>query len=203
MKIITITGYKGGIGKSTTAFHLAAFLSEHGKTILMDGDPNRTAVKWAERGVAGGYILPFSVADERQAMRLVTGADYLVIDTPARPQSDDLKELAKGCDLLILPTSPDIVSLEPMLDTARELEGVNYRALITVVPPHPSREGELMHSDLLEGGIPLFATMIRRTVGFAKAALVGKPIRDLDDPRTRAAWEDYRSLGNEVMEIIR
>ena len=49
MKILTVTGYKGGVGKSTTAFHLAAFFSEIGETVLVDGDPNRTAIKWAER----------------------------------------------------------------------------------------------------------------------------------------------------------
>jgi len=30
-----------------------------------------------------------------------------IIDTPARPDSDDMKELAEGGDLLILPTKPD------------------------------------------------------------------------------------------------
>src|SRR5215210_5540435 len=200
MTIITVTGYKGGIGKSTTAFHLASYFSDLGKTVLIDGDPNRTALKWAGRS---GEALSFMVADERQAMKIVPGMDYVIIDTPARPDSDDLKELAKGCELLILPTSPDIVSLEPMLDTARELGEANYRALITVVPPRPSREGELMQNDLREGGLPVFKTMIRRTVGFAKAALAGRPIRDLDDPRMRAAWEDYKTLGDEVMEIIR
>jgi chromosome partitioning protein len=203
MKIMTVTGYKGGVGKSTTAFHLAAFLSERGQTILVDGDPNHSAMKWADRGLASGYELPFQVVDQRQAMRIVSGADYLVIDTPARPNSDDLKVLAKGCDLLILPTSPDIVSLEPMLETAKELGDARYRALITVVPPHPSREGELMQSDLREGEVPIFDTMIRRTVGFAKAALIGRPIRDIDDPRARVAWEDYQALGNEVLEIIK
>lgn len=201
MKIITVTGYKGGIGKSTTAIHLATYFSERGETVLVDGDPNRTAIKWAERGGEEG--LPFKVADQRQAMRVISGADYLVIDTPARPDSDDLKELAKGCELLVLPTSPDIVSLEPMLLMARELEEASYRALITVVPPHPSREGELMQSDLQEGGVPVFNTLIRRTVGFAKAALAGKPIRDLEDPRAKTAWQDYKALGDEVMEMLR
>jgi Mrp family chromosome partitioning ATPase len=31
MKIVTITGYKGGVGKSTTAIHLATFFSDLGK----------------------------------------------------------------------------------------------------------------------------------------------------------------------------
>jgi chromosome partitioning protein len=201
MKIVTVTGYKGGIGKSTTAFHLATFFSERGKTVLIDGDPNHTAIKWAARG--GGDQLGFIVADQRQAMRVVSGVDYIVIDTPARPDSDDLKELAKGCELLILPTSPDIVSLEPMLETARELGEANYRALITVVPPRPSREGELMQADLREGGLPVVNTMIRRTVGFAKAALAGKPIRDLEDTRANAAWADYVALGNEILELLK
>jgi chromosome partitioning protein len=200
MRIITVTGYKGGIGKSTTAFHLAAYFSDFGKTVLIDGDPNRTAVKWSGRS---SEPLPFTVADERQAMKTIPGMDYVIIDTPARPRSDDLKELAKGCDLLILPTSPDVVSLEPMLETARDIEEAKFRALITIVPPHPSKEGEMMRDDLEEGGIPVFKAMIRRTVGFAKAAMTGRPIRDLEDARARAAWEDYRSLGDEIRELLK
>lgn len=44
MKILTVTGYKGGVGKSVTAVHLATFFSELGKTVLVDGDPNRTVL---------------------------------------------------------------------------------------------------------------------------------------------------------------
>jgi chromosome partitioning protein len=204
MTIITITGYKGGIGKSTTAFHLAAYFSDLGKTVLVDGDPNRTAIKWAGRNPSP---LMFEVADQRQAMKVVTDKDYIIIDTPARPNSDDLKELAKGCDLLILPTSPDVISLEPMLETAQLLQElgdkVSYRALITIVPPLPSREGELMREDLREGGIPVFDTMIRRTVGFAKAALIGSPIRAVNTEQAQAAWQDYKNLGDEVRGILR
>jgi chromosome partitioning protein len=200
MKILTVTGYKGGVGKSTTAFHIATYFSEKGKTILVDGDQNRTAIKWAERAPSP---LAFTVADERQAMKQITGSDYVVIDTPARPNTDDLKELAKGCDLLILPTAPDVLSLEPMLDTARDLGSAKYRALITIVPPVPSREGEIMRDDLKSGGVPVFETMIRRTIGFPKAALAGVPIRDLQDARARMAWEDYLMLGKEIEGLIK
>ena len=197
MFILTVTGYKGGVGKSTTAIHLATYFSELGETVLVDGDPNRTALSWADRG-----SLPFSVADERQAMKTISGKDYVVIDTPARPNSDDLKELAKGCDLLILPTAPDVLSLEPMLETAKNLENANYRALLTIVPPHPSKEGELLRDDLKEGGVPVFNSMIRRSAGFPKSALAGVPIRDFKESRLRQAWADYKSLGKEIQEII-
>lgn len=205
MKILTVTGYKGGVGKSTTAVHLAAYFSELGKTVLVDGDPNRTALKWSERGAARpfGNSLPFTVADERQAMRLVAGADFLVIDTPARPETDDLKELSKGCDLLILPTAPDVLGLEPMLETARALGKANYRALLTIVPPYPSKEGETMQADLRAAAIPVFDSMIRRTTGYPKAALAGRSIRDLDDARAKAAWTDYKNLGGEIVEILK
>lgn len=197
MKIVTVTGYKGGVGKSVTAIHIAAFFSNQGVTILVDGDPNRTAIVWSKRG-----SLPFTVADERQAMKIVAGADFVVIDTPARPNSNDLQELAKGCELLILPTPPDVVSLEPMLETANDLGEAKYRALLTIVPPRPSQEGEAMREELKRNGVPVFETMIRRTVGFQKAALAGVAIRDIDDARARIAWNDYKALGKEITEVL-
>jgi len=197
MKIITVTGYKGGVDKSTTAIHLATYFSEFGKTLLVDGDINKTSLAWAARGK-----FPFEVVNQHKAMKAISGKDYVVIDTPARPDSDQLADLADGCDLLILPTTPDVVSLDPMMQTARDLEQkVFYRVLITIVPPYPNKEGETMKQELQKADVPVFNTLIRRTTGYQKAAMTGVPIRDLKSGDLRKAWQDYKNLGKEIQEI--
>ena len=197
MKIITVTGYKGGCGKSMTAIHLATFLSERGKTLLIDSDPNRTAKEWARRG-----SLPFEVVTERQLARAnPDGRDWLIFDQPARPRSEDLQEMVEDADLLILPTIPDVVSVDPMIQTAQELGEASYMALLTIVPPHPNTDGVTMRQELKDSGVPVFETMIRQAVGFRKAALKGVPVRDLKG-RDRLGWSDYQSLGKEILEIL-
>lgn len=196
MKVVSITGFKGGVGKSVTAIHLATFFSELGPTLLIDGDPNGSAIMWAEQG-----NLSFKVVDQKGSMKAIGGNKYIVCDSPARPDSRDLKELKNGSDLLILPTIPDPVSLQPMLQTAAVLAGSKYRALIAMNPPKPNRDGELMKAELIEAEVPVFATMIRRSIGIPKAALAGLPVRDLTG-RDRMAWLDYQALGNEVLELL-
>ena len=197
MKIVTVTGYKGGIAKSTTAIHLATFLSDFGPTLLVDGDLNRTSLAWAERGE-----FPFEVVNQHKAMKAISGKEYVIIDTPARPDSDELAELADGCDLLILPTTPDVVSLQPMMQTARDLgDDVFYRVLITIVPPYPNKEGQVMKQELQKANLPVFNTLIRRTTGYQQAAMKGVPIRDLKTGDLRKAWQDYKNLGKEIQEL--
>ena len=115
MKIVTVTGYKGGVGKSTTAIHVATYLSEHGDAVLVDGDPNRTSVNWSARG-----SLPFDVADERKAMKAVQGRDFVVIDTPARPGSEDLKMTPDAADRTALGIAMEFPVIKPQVNGATE-----------------------------------------------------------------------------------
>lgn len=199
--IVTVASFKGGVGKSTSAIHLATYLAQDGSNnvLLLDGDANRSVSNWAERG-----NLPFRVADERHAAKYSKDADHIVIDTAARPNEEDLKTLAEGCDLLILPCVPDVLSLEAMMltvETLKKLESNCYRVLLTIVPPKPNRDGDEARKSLLKADLPLFKTSIRRFQAYKKAALLGLPVYKVNDSKSKIAWNDYRKVGREIEEL--
>ena len=205
-KIVTVTGYKGGVSKSTSAIHLADYLSDFGPTLLVDCDPNRTAYSRYKRNLqlvennSKVKKLPFTVVPEKTAAMHISDYKYIVIDTPARPDSDDLKELAEGTNLLILPTQPNSDSFEPMVATARNIEGALYKFLIAIVPSYPSTAGKDMQADLVNAGMPVFDTLIRRAVGFQKAGDAATTVRYLVGEKK--LWQDYKQLGKEVMQCL-
>lgn len=195
--IATIAGFKGGVGKSTTAVHLAAYLNARAPTLLIDGDPNRSVTGWAKRGA-----LPFQVIDERQAARYARDYQHIVIDTQARPGREDLEALAGGCDLLVIPSTPDALALDALMLTAttlHELAAERFKVLLTIVPPKPSRDAEEARAAIAEAGLPLFTGEVRRAAAFQKAALQGVVVSAIKDQRAAAAWDDYERIGTEVL----
>lgn len=193
MKVIVVTSFKGEVGKSTTAIHIAGYFAlQNYKSLLIDSDTNRTCLQWGEKG-----LLPFEIVDENRAFKAVPGHDVIIRDKQARPDTEDIEDLAAGADLLVLPTTPDILSLRPMMATAKQIRG-NFKVLITICPPPPNTDGESLRADLHASDIPTFQSSIRRTIGFSKAALEGVLIKDVKDSRARVGWRDYESLGKEI-----
>lgn len=196
--IVTVASFKGGQAKTTTAIHLAALLNAHKPTLLVDGDPNRSATSWNRRK---GF--PFKVVDEKQAVRFSREFEHIVIDTQARPTEEDLRELAAGCDVLIVPLTPDAMSLDTLFLLTDTLKKGNAEAklkiLLTIVPPKPSRDGEEVLATLAEAKLPTFKTVIRRYKAFQKAALEGVLVNEIDSPYAEEAWSDYVNVSKELL----
>lgn len=195
--LITIASFKGGVGKTTTAVHTAAYLQKHGKTVLIDADPNRSATTWTGRG-----NFEFDVVDEYQMARVARGNyEHIILDTAARPTKETIKSLVEGCDLLILPSSPDLLSLDALRLTIEALQhhkAERFKILITMVRPN-TRDGDVAQGMLREAGLPVFTGMIRRYQSFVSAASQGVLVSDVKDERAHFGAADYQAIGKEIL----
>jgi hypothetical protein len=45
--------------------------------------------------------------------------------------------------------------------------------------------------------------MIRRSVAYSKAGLVGTTVKDVNDYKQRVFWTDYENLGDEIVGILK
>ena len=196
--ILTITSYKGGVGKTTSAVHLAAYLQTLAPTLLLDGDQTKNATAWSQRGKG----FPFRVAGIDQAAKLARDFEHIVIDTGQRPSFDDLKAAAEGCDLLVIPAVPASLDTDGLGQTIRALQQIGtgaYRVLLTKVPPPPEKEAAELREFLTGLSVPMFQAEVPELKAFKKAASAGQIVNQTADRNAARAWQAYAAAGKEIL----
>ncbi|MEM7594443.1 MAG: ParA family protein [Cyanobacteria bacterium P01_A01_bin.83] len=195
--IIAITALKGGVGKTTTAVHLAAYFQTLAPTLLIDADKNRSALVWSKEDQ-----LPFYVASQAGAPGLIKKFTHIIIDTQARPEPEELEDLAAGSDMLILPTTPNHLDLDTTVKAVELLRNLNaaanYKVLLTKVDSR-TKNAKDAQEFLKDAQLPLFKTEIPLLVAFQRSPSRGVVVKDYPDRRAKIGWYRYMEVGKEIM----
>lgn len=216
MRVVSVIGQKGGIGKSTTVMNLAACFSRGSDVAVVDVDPQQTSTAWA---LAAGGDLPFDFTSETDPDMLVRmrelDYDVVVVDTPGSlADAHVLNAILDVTDFAIAPLTPSFMEIEPVQRTLQQFvlpRNVPYRVLLNRVDPRDGRAQLEAFQQLLDTGhffedqvgIPRFQNYIRQATVMKTMPFEGKVVTQYTDTRnSRAAISDYTSVSLELMNLF-
>ena len=203
---ITVCGQKGGVAKTCTSIHLASVWHSEGKKVcIVDADKNRSALAYASRG-----NLPFPVFPVNSAAKASRSSEIVITDGQASSDQEELKHLAYGSDLVILPTTAKARSVELTVELANLLNNlkVNHAVVIVKVDFRQQKAAQQAKAALENFGLYVFDTFIPLLSAFDKAEASGnavfEAVDDLgrSDPRRMTGWSAYCSIASQIPCLI-
>ena len=200
--IIAVANLKGGVAKTTTAVHLAEYLRRLGPTVLVDGDPNRSAMAWAGRNERPASD-SLHVITEMEVPQYAQKACCYVFDTKARPEIDDIKAMIRAAKVIIIPTPPsgdDMRVTATLAMALQEAGSTSHRILLTRVPDRGRATAVLEAQRFFKmQGIPAFKSYVRQYEAYKHAFIQGVPVSAVKNAKAKDAWSDYESLAQELL----
>ena len=203
---ITVCGQKGGVAKTCTSIHLASVWHSEGKKVcIVDADKNRSALAYSSRG-----NLPFPVFPVSSAAKASRSSEIVITDGQASSDQEELKHLAYGSDLVLLPTTAKARSVELTVELAKLLSNlkVNHAVVIVKVDFRQQKAAQQAKAALENFGLYVFDTFIPLLSAFDKAEASGnavfEAVDDLgrSDPRRMTGWSAYCSIASQIPCLI-
>ena len=196
MRSILILNSKGGCGKTTLATNLAGYFASKGRRVaLADCDPQQSSLDWlaarpADRPPIAG------VAAWNSGLKPPRDTDWLIIDSPAAVHGQQLAELVKHADSILMPLLPSSIDVRAAnhflgeLNAVRKVinQGVRVATVANRMREHTvaaaGLEDYLSRFSLPNGKPFPFLAALRATQNYVLAAERGLPIFEFAPART-------------------
>lgn len=188
---VALLNQKGGVGKTTLALHLAGAWSAQGQRVLViDADPQGSALDWAEQRVREGLPRLFGVLGlaretlHKELPDLGRDVDHVIVDGPPRVAGIARSALL-AADLLVIPAQPSPFDgwasgeMLRLLDEARIFRPqLRARMLLNRCAARTVIARETADA-LLDQDPPVLASRIGQRVAFADAARTGRLVSEV------------------------
>ncbi len=218
MQRILVLNPKGGSGKTTVATNLAGYFASTGdRPLLLDCDPQGSSTRWLKKRGSGQATIQGVAAYERNSrmtrawqLRVPPDAGHVVVDTPAAVAAQDLPELTRNADAIIVPVLPSDIDIHACSKCIANL------LLVAKVKREENRIGvlanrvkrnTLVYQSLMRFletlRIPVIATL-RDSQNYVRSAEQGlglhemkrtQVVQDLEDWVPLLAWLQAREAG--------
>ncbi len=208
MQRILVLNPKGGSGKTTVATNLAGYFASQGDhPLLCDNDQQGSSARWLKKRKPEQAPIYGMAVHERNSrmtrawqMRIPPDAGHVIVDTPAAVPAQDLPEITKNADVIIVPVLPSDIDIHACSKCIADLLLIakirrdEYR--IGVIANRVKRN-TLIYQSLMRFlntlRIPVVATL-RDSQNYVRAAEQGLGLHEMKVYAVTQDLEDWRPL---------
>jgi chromosome partitioning protein len=208
MPVIALLNQKGGVGKTTLSVHLATALAADHRVLLVDADPQGSALDWSAQRSETARFPVIGLPKEtlhRELAPIASDYDWVVIDGPPRVNKIARSAIVAS-DIVIIPVQPspfDIWAAKDVTDIICECEAIKpalvTRFVINRLFLNTTLGTEIITA-LADFPFPALETAIRNRQEYAKSARNGLTALETD-PNGPAATE-IRALATEILAAL-
>jgi chromosome partitioning protein len=208
MQRILVLNPKGGSGKTTVATNLASYFASQGdRPLLSDNDQQGSSARWLKKRTPEQAFIYGVAAFERNSrmtrawqMRIPPDAGHVIVDSPAAVPAQDMPEITKNADVIIVPVLPSDIDIHACSKCIADLLLIakirrdEYR--IGVIANRVKRN-TLIYQSLMRFlntlRIPVIATL-RDSQNYVRAAEQGLGLHEMKAHIVAQDLEDWRPL---------